>query len=95
MHACLRSWAHRHKQRLALHVLYRLQAQPAVDASKVVVSGFCYGGGAAVRYAASHPGSVAGVVIFYGEPTGPLRAGVCVCVHACPAMLGAARYLAS
>lgn len=35
-----------------------LQAQPDVDSDRIIVAGFCYGGGAAVRYAAAYPGEV-------------------------------------
>eukprot|EP00198_Chlamydomonas_reinhardtii_P003794 XP_001693130.1 predicted protein [Chlamydomonas reinhardtii] len=45
-----------------------LQAQPDVDSDRIIVAGFCYGGGAAVRYAAAYPGEAAGVAIFYGRP---------------------------
>ncbi|GLC38901.1 hypothetical protein PLESTB_000459800 [Pleodorina starrii] len=45
-----------------------LKSQPDVDPDRIVVAGFCYGGGSAVRYAAAHPGEVAGVAIFYGRP---------------------------
>ncbi|GIL51498.1 hypothetical protein Vafri_7474 [Volvox africanus] len=45
-----------------------LKAQPDVDPDRIVVAGFCYGGGAAIRYAAAHPGEVSGVAIFYGRP---------------------------
>ncbi len=46
----------------------RLKAQPDVDPDRIIVAGWCYGGGAAVRYAAAHPGQAAGVAIFYGRP---------------------------
>ncbi|KAG2498111.1 hypothetical protein HYH03_003869 [Edaphochlamys debaryana] len=45
-----------------------LKAQPDVDPDRIVVAGFCYGGGSAVRYAAAYPGEAAGVCIFYGRP---------------------------
>ncbi|GIL86847.1 hypothetical protein Vretifemale_14978 [Volvox reticuliferus] len=45
-----------------------LKAQPDVDPDRIVVAGFCYGGGAAIRYAAAHPGEIAGVAVFYGRP---------------------------
>lgn len=45
-----------------------LKSQPDVDPDRIIVAGWCYGGGAAVRYAAAHPGQAAGVAIFYGRP---------------------------
>ncbi|KAG2433536.1 hypothetical protein HYH02_012654 [Chlamydomonas schloesseri] len=45
-----------------------LKAQPDVDPDRIIVAGFCYGGGAAVRYAAAYPGEAAAVTIFYGRP---------------------------
>ncbi len=48
--------------------LCRLQQQPGVDAARIAVVGFCYGGGAAIRYAAAHPEAVAAVGVFYGRP---------------------------
>jgi len=38
---------------------------PAVDSGRVVVMGFCYGGGAALRYSLSDP-RLAGTGVFYG-----------------------------
>lgn len=54
---------------LLLHnCVARLKQQPGVDASRVAVAGFCYGGGSAIRYAAQHPGEAAAVGVFYGRP---------------------------
>lgn len=38
---------------------------PAVDAGRIVVMGFCYGGGAALRYSLADP-RLAGTGVFYG-----------------------------
>lgn len=38
------------------------------DTSRIVVSGFCFGGGLALRYADAFPQNVVGVGMFYGKP---------------------------
>lgn len=43
-----------------------LQAQPEVDAERIVVMGFCYGGGKALRYSLRND-KLAGAAIFYGS----------------------------
>lgn len=48
---------------------HRRQSDPRVSqAHPPVISGFCYGGGAALRFAATHPGEVSAVAVFYGSP---------------------------
>lgn len=45
------------------------QSDPRVNQSHApVIAGFCYGGGAALRFAATHPGEVSAVAVFYGSP---------------------------
>jgi carboxymethylenebutenolidase len=46
-------------------VLAWLQAQPAVDAARVVVMGFCYGGGKALQFSL-RTSNLAGTGVFYG-----------------------------
>lgn len=46
-------------------VVNALIHDPAVDAERIVVMGFCYGGGAALRYSLSDP-RLAGTGVFYG-----------------------------
>lgn len=48
-------------------VVDALSADPAVDPDRIVVMGFCYGGGAALRYSLSDP-RPAGTGVFYGTP---------------------------
>lgn len=48
-------------------VVDALAADPAIEAEKIVVMGFCYGGGAALRYALSDD-RLAGTGVFYGTP---------------------------
>jgi len=43
-----------------------LQAQPDVDPEKIVVMGFCYGGGKALSYSLTNAG-LAGTGVFYGS----------------------------
>ena len=43
-----------------------LQDQPEVDAERIMVMGFCFGGGAALRYSLSQPG-LAATGVFYGS----------------------------
>jgi carboxymethylenebutenolidase len=50
-----------------------LASQPDVQADRIAVMGFCFGGGTAIRYAVTHP-NVAATVVFYGTPvTDPER----------------------
>lgn len=50
-----------------------LASQPDVQADRIAVMGFCFGGGTAIRYAVAHP-NVAATVVFYGTPvTDPER----------------------
>ena len=44
-----------------------LQAQPDVDASRIAISGFCYGGRTSLAYSL-HNDQLAATVIFYGSP---------------------------
>ncbi len=46
-------------------VVNALIDDPAVDADRIVVMGFCYGGGTALRYSLSDP-RLAGTGVFYG-----------------------------
>ena len=46
-------------------VVDALAADPTIDATRIVVMGFCYGGGAALRYSLSDP-RLAGTGVFYG-----------------------------
>jgi carboxymethylenebutenolidase len=46
-------------------VVDALAVDPAVDPDRIVVMGFCYGGGAALRYSLSDP-RLAGTGVFYG-----------------------------
>ncbi|MDR9390694.1 MAG: dienelactone hydrolase family protein [Trueperaceae bacterium] len=48
-------------------VVDALAADPSVDPERIVVMGFCYGGGAALRYALSDD-RLAGTGVFYGTP---------------------------
>ncbi len=45
-----------------------VEAQPWGDGARVGVAGFCYGGGAALRFAERHPEDVAAAACFYGAP---------------------------
>ena len=42
------------------------------DTSKVVISGFCFGGGLALRYADTFPEDIKGCAVFYGKPISKL-----------------------
>lgn len=44
-----------------------LLTQPDVQADKIAVMGFCYGGGKALRYSLTNP-ALAATVVFYGAP---------------------------
>jgi dienelactone hydrolase len=65
-----------------------LKRQPGVDPSRVAVAGFCLGGGAAIRFAAAHPGAARAVGVFYGRP---LDAAAPAAAGAAGAGKGAAR----
>lgn len=43
-----------------------LESQPEVDPERIVVQGFCYGGGKALRYSLHNP-DVAATAVFYGS----------------------------
>ncbi len=43
-----------------------LVSQPDVDVSRVAVAGFCFGGGASLRYSLTNP-DLAATVVFYGQ----------------------------
>lgn len=50
-------------------VMREIESDPrASQQHPPVISGFCYGGGAALRFAATHPGEVSAVAAFYGSP---------------------------
>ncbi|RMG64397.1 MAG: dienelactone hydrolase family protein [Chloroflexi bacterium] len=57
-----------------LDAVYRWAAsQPDVQADRIALMGFCFGGGTSIRYAVTNP-SVAATVVFYGTPvTDPER----------------------
>jgi carboxymethylenebutenolidase len=44
-----------------------LAAQPDVQADRIAASGFCFGGGSAIRFATAEP-RLAATVVFYGSP---------------------------
>jgi carboxymethylenebutenolidase len=44
-----------------------LRARDDVDSERIVVMGFCYGGGKALAYALARPGVPAGTAVFYGD----------------------------
>ena len=44
-----------------------LESQPGVDASRIAIAGFCYGGRASLTYSL-HNNRLASTVIFYGSP---------------------------
>jgi carboxymethylenebutenolidase len=44
-----------------------LRARDDVDPDRIVVMGFCYGGGKALAYALARPGVPAGTAVFYGD----------------------------
>lgn len=48
-------------------VIRYLQARGDVDAQRIVVMGFCYGGGKALAYALARPEVPAGTAVFYGD----------------------------
>ena len=50
-------------------VMAALRADPTVQADRIVVMGFCYGGGKAWSYALARPLDVAGTAVFYGDTT--------------------------
>jgi len=49
-------------------VLRWVDAQPWGADARLGVAGFCFGGGAALRFAETHPGEVDAVASFYGAP---------------------------
>ncbi|MFC1466467.1 MAG: dienelactone hydrolase family protein [Candidatus Brachytrichaceae bacterium NZ_4S206] len=57
-----------------LDAVYRwVASQPDVQADRIAVMGFCFGGGTSIRYAVTNP-NVAATVVFYGTPvTDPER----------------------
>lgn len=51
-------------------VVEYMRTQPDADTTRSAVSGFCFGGGVALRYAETYPSSdIKAVGVFYGKPT--------------------------
>jgi len=48
-------------------VIAWLRTRDDVDPERIVVMGFCYGGGKALAYALARPGVPAGTAVFYGD----------------------------
>jgi carboxymethylenebutenolidase len=48
-------------------VIAWLRSRDDVDAERIVVMGFCYGGGKALAYALARPDVPAGTAVFYGD----------------------------